>query len=286
MEGLGIDLRLIVVQIINFGLLLFLLKRFLYKPILKSLDDRKKKIAESLDRAQKIEEEWVKLEEKKKEALQKAKEAGRELVESARSAGDRERSEIVARAKEEAERMVARAKEQLDLEREKLRGEIKTELADLSIALSEKFMEEKIGKEEKEKFVIPSLDMLRKKAQSVSFSEGITTFGKKKVSPQSEKIAMEFLTLLKKSQNLKLLPEIVSKLEVQINIPAQVITAAALKTEDQQKIRGVLGEIYGGCLKINFRVEPKIIGGIIVTVGDEVFDNSLLGKTQKLRESL
>lgn len=286
MEGLGIDFRLIVVQIINFGLLLYLLKRFLYKPILKALDDRKAKIAESLDRAQKIEEEWAKLEEKKRVELQKAKEAGREFMESARSSGERERSEIVALAKEEADRMMARAKEQLDLEREKLRGEIKEELADLSIALSEKLLEEKIGKEEKMSFVIPSLDVLRKKVKFEAMPEGLTFLGKKKVSPQAEKIATEFLTLLKKSQNLKLLPEIVSKLEGQANIPAQVVTAQALNAEDQQKMIEVLEEIYGRGLKINFRVEPKIIGGIIVTVGDEVFDNSLLGKTKKLRESL
>jgi len=55
MEALGLDIRLLVAQLINFGLLIFLLNKFLYKPLIKMLDDRKKKIAEAAENSIKIE---------------------------------------------------------------------------------------------------------------------------------------------------------------------------------------------------------------------------------------
>ena len=91
MESLGIDLKLIIIQIINFGLLLFLLTKFLYKPILRLLDERKKKIEESLANAQKIAEEKVKLEEEKTKEITEAREVGKRIIEEMRLFGEKER---------------------------------------------------------------------------------------------------------------------------------------------------------------------------------------------------
>lgn len=289
MESLGIDLRLIIAQIINFGLLLFLLTKFLYKPILKILDERKKKIAESLVSAQKIEAERAKIEEEKQKELERAKEAGREVMEEMKIEAGKQREETLKKAREEAEKIVQKAKEQLVLEKAKLQEELKAVAASLAITLAEKFLKGKIGREEREEFLKQSLEKLREKIpQRVSFS-GLPTdesLGKRKISPQAAKLALEFLSFLKRTQNLKLLPEILGRLEEQIFIPAQVVIAAALKPEEQQKIVDTLEEIFGKGLKIKFRVEPKIVGGMIVKVGDKVFDNSLLGKTREFKEAI
>ena len=59
LHNLGIDFKVIIAQIINFGILVFTLVHFLYRPILKALDDRKKKISDSLDKAKEIEQSWL-----------------------------------------------------------------------------------------------------------------------------------------------------------------------------------------------------------------------------------
>src|SRR3989337_2314560 len=100
MESLGIDLKLIIIQIINFGLLLFLLTKFLYKPILRILDERKNKIEESLANAQKIAEEKVKLEEEKTKEITEAREVGKRIIEEMRLFGEKEREEILKRTRQ------------------------------------------------------------------------------------------------------------------------------------------------------------------------------------------
>ena len=281
MEKLGIDLKLIIFQIINFSLLLFVLAKFLYKPILKILDERKKKIAESLANAQKIDEELAKLEEKKGKEIEKAKEAGRSILEEMRVEGEKQRVETLTRAKEEAEKIAQRAKEQLDLEKEKLREELKAELVDLSIAMTEKLLEKKIGKEKKEDLISSTLQTIRKEARKVS--SGPSSLVEGRLSP---KTLSDFLALLKRAQNLKFLPQILGNLEEKILTPAEVITASPLKADEQKKIRTTLEEVFGKGLKIKFVVNPKIMGGIVIKVADKVLDNSLLGKARQLKESL
>lgn len=286
MESLGIDLRLIIIQIINFGLLLFLLNKFLYKPILKILDERKKKVAESLAQAQKIEEEHVRLEEEKKKELQAAQEAGREFFEKAKTEGERQRNEIIGRGKEEAERILQRTKEQLELEKEKLKEDLRAEIADLSIATAEKLLEKRIGKAEEKELLSQALKKLKEKPlESVGLLEA-EAFRKRRISPQAVKIATELLTLLKRTQNLKLLPEILAKLEESAFVPAEVTTSSVLAREEERKISDILEEIFGKGLKIKFKINPKILGGMVVKVGDRIFDSSLLGKAHQLRESL
>lgn len=286
MESLGIDLKLIVVQIINFGLLLFLLTKFLYKPILRILDERKKKIEESLASAQKIAEEKVKLEEEKGREIAEAKEVGKRIIEEMRTVGEKEREEILKRARQEAEKMVKRAEENLVLERRKLESELKEELVDLSVVMAERLLEERIERKKEGELLSQSLDKLREKVKRGILPTMVALPAKKKISPRAAKIALEFLTFLKRSQNLKLLPEILIKFRENLPAEAEVTTASPLALSEEKRVSFVLKEIFGQGLGIKFAVNPKILGGMIIRVGDQIFDNSLLGKAQQLRETL
>ena len=73
-DKLGIDLKLLIAQIINFVLLLGILTFLVYKPILKLLDKRKKMIEENVENTQKIEERLEKLEEEKEKVMAEASE--------------------------------------------------------------------------------------------------------------------------------------------------------------------------------------------------------------------
>src|SRR3989344_4531891 len=74
MEGLGIDLKLLIAQIINFGLFFYVFKRFLAKPFVSFIDEEKQKEAEretSLQKAKKLEDELLKKEQQAQEKARK-----------------------------------------------------------------------------------------------------------------------------------------------------------------------------------------------------------------------
>ena len=99
MEALGLDVKLLLAQVVNFLLLWFILSRFLYKPILKMLDDRKKKIKDGLDTAAKIEKKLEDIQEKEKE-----------IIKAATSRAAIEEAQLIALAKTQSVQIIETAK--------------------------------------------------------------------------------------------------------------------------------------------------------------------------------
>lgn len=127
----GIKPILLIAQIVNFAILLFILKRFMYKPLLKVLDERKQKITKSLKDADEIEERLKKIEQDRDEKLKEtALEVKGILKEAAENADT-----IIAAAHDKAgkdiEKLMEKSKQSLELEKEKLHQEIRGEMADL-----------------------------------------------------------------------------------------------------------------------------------------------------------
>lgn len=112
MESLGLDLKLILAQIINFGLLVFVLSRFVYQPLIRLLDERKAKAEEILAKSKKIEEQLGALEDKEEEILKEAREKAREEREKLLLLASEEKKAIIEQARvaaaREAERGMAR----------------------------------------------------------------------------------------------------------------------------------------------------------------------------------
>lgn len=118
MEALGIDFKLFLGQIINFLILLLILWRFAYKPIVKMLNERREKIADSIANAKKIEEDLIVTEQKTKAMLDQAQKEGQKILENSTQAATEQKKEIVALAKNQAEKEIARAKESINQEKE------------------------------------------------------------------------------------------------------------------------------------------------------------------------
>lgn len=134
LTNFGVKPILLIAQIVNFTILLLILKRFMYKPLLKVLEERKKKIADSLKNAEEIEARLQKIgEDRERELTKAAKEAQAILDEATKNA-----QELVAeahqKASQEAEKVFAKSSEQLKLEREKLQAQMRVELAGLVVA--------------------------------------------------------------------------------------------------------------------------------------------------------
>lgn len=133
MEALGVNGISIGIHIVNFLLLLFLLQRFLYKPIMTLLDNRAAQIKESVEAAERMRQESARADQERLEAIREARRQAEEIVTRATQEADRQRAEIIGRAREEAERIVARAEEEANAERQAAMVELRGQVADLAV---------------------------------------------------------------------------------------------------------------------------------------------------------
>ena len=135
---LGIDWRLLIAQLINFLILLFVLRRFAYKPLLKLLDERKQKIADGLANAQKAKSNLEEAGKERQEIISTAKKGASEIISLAEAAAQKNREETLKEAKAGVEKIVAEARKQIESEKNKMIGEIKSEITELVILAAEK----------------------------------------------------------------------------------------------------------------------------------------------------
>lgn len=140
MEGLGIDYRLLILQVANFLVLLFVLKKWVYKPFLKFLDERAEKIQESLKASEKMRQELKDFEAKKRDELQSLKERSQSILETVKAEAHAEKSVILDQASAEAKSLVEAARQQIGREREETIKGIRKEVADLSLEMAKKIL--------------------------------------------------------------------------------------------------------------------------------------------------
>lgn len=148
-------------QVVNFLILLFILKKVLYGPILKVLEQRKQRIAESLKNAEEIEKRLIQTEDEREKVLIKAaSEAQRILDEATKSAGL-----LIADAKQKATRemeaIVKKGEASIKTEREKMFQEIRTELADLVVISLEKVVNKTLSQKDQKALIEKSVKDLK-----------------------------------------------------------------------------------------------------------------------------
>lgn len=128
---LGIDWKLLIAQAVNFLIVLAVLYRFLYKPLLKFLDERQQRIAKSLAEAQRIETELKSLEVKRQESEREAKRRAQEILMAAEAEAETRRQEMLAKMKDEARAALAAAKQRFEAEHEEAMRRLRQEAARL-----------------------------------------------------------------------------------------------------------------------------------------------------------
>ena len=147
MEALGINLNFILTQIFHFLLLLWLLQKFVYKPILKLMAERRERIEEGLRAAELAREEAARQRaELEKQLEEERRQAQARIAEVARQA-DKLREQILAEARAEAERIVAEAREQAEQERERILQEARRQIAELSLLVAQKVVGESLDEQ-------------------------------------------------------------------------------------------------------------------------------------------
>lgn len=151
MENLGIDIKILIAQAINFVLFYLIIKKFIAKPFSSFLEEEKNKEKErqrALENAKKIEEELVVKEQKIKADAQKEMKL---LIEETKKNAQVVKEDLLKQANLEAEEIKTKIKSQLEDEKEKLYKEVKQKVADLSFDLVNKGLREALDEETKKR---------------------------------------------------------------------------------------------------------------------------------------
>jgi len=154
---LGIDWKLLIAQVVNFLVLLFVLYKFAYGPIVAMLEKRQKKIEQGLKDAESARKNLEKSEEKQKEILKKARADFKVIVEKAHTQAEKSKLEIAAEAKTQAKKILADAKAEIGREKKKTIGEIKSEIGGLVAMAAEKVIEEKVDSKKDREIIEKSI---------------------------------------------------------------------------------------------------------------------------------
>ena len=131
MGKLGINWYLLVSQIINFGLIAFLLARFLYRPVLNALQSRTARIQESIENAEQVKQQLARAQQDYDAQLARARQEAAQIVAQANERAQVQAREVLANAQADAERIKAEAQQQAQQEREQLLRGLQGQLANL-----------------------------------------------------------------------------------------------------------------------------------------------------------
>ena len=150
MEGLaslGINPATLLAQVINVMILFLLLYLVAYKPIMRMLDERSRKIKESMEQTELIKQQAERAGEEAQKRIEAASKEGQELLARAAKTGEDTRHQAQDEARKAAEALLARARTEIQRERDEAIDGLRQEFADLTILAAEKVIERSLDKE-------------------------------------------------------------------------------------------------------------------------------------------
>ncbi len=148
MDKLGIEPTLLAAQVVNFLVIIFVLQKLLYKPILGMIEKRKKEIAEGLALTEKMREEDEKLKIKQDKALAKAREDALSVIDDAKKQAKELEKELVADAHDQAASVLARAKAEAEDMKLAAKDEIRREAVELAVVMAKRLLSSSLGAKE------------------------------------------------------------------------------------------------------------------------------------------
>ena len=243
MEALGINLGMLIIQIFAFAIVMLTLNAWVYKPMLNMMETRKQKIAQGLEDARVAAEARADAQKEadkiRAEAQAEAAKIVREATERAEAAGQ----DVKASAEAEAAKARDAAMAEAEMERNRILGDLRGQVASLAIAAANKLVGE-------------ALDEKKQHALLNEFFSGV------------------------KSGKVVVLDDASFKGDL-----AEITSALPLNQDEESLVRQeVLSKV--GAKDVAFRVDPSILGGLVIKVGDKVLDNSVAGRLEGLRQNL
>lgn len=138
MEKLGIEPSLLFAQVVNFAIIVVVLTKLLYQPVLSMLEKRRKEIAEGLALTERLRIQEEKMATRSEKLIAQARTQARALLEEGKKAGEEAKREIIAGAHREATEIVDRAKREAAATHEALEGSIRREAVELAVTIAKR----------------------------------------------------------------------------------------------------------------------------------------------------
>ncbi|MEE1229491.1 MAG: F0F1 ATP synthase subunit B [Phascolarctobacterium sp.] len=152
----------LIAQILNFLVLVFVLAKFAYKPLLGMMEERKNKIASDLETAEQAKKDAEAVKAEYAAKLADARQEAQAIIENARKTAQAAHDKIMADTKVEQEQYVAAQKEIIATEKKKAMDEVRAQVISLSMIAAGKIVEQKLNSEEDKKMASKIVDSIMK----------------------------------------------------------------------------------------------------------------------------
>ena len=133
-----------IANLVNFAILLYLMKRFLYKPALAYLDRRRELVASRMEAARKSEERAEELAATREQELSTAREQARRTLDDARARAEEIIAQSKGTARQEGERILAEARRQIEQEREQMMEDLRRSYAEIAVLGAERVLDREV----------------------------------------------------------------------------------------------------------------------------------------------
>jgi len=153
LAALGFNLPGLVSQMVNFLLILIALRLLLWKPFLRVMDERKRRIEEGLQASEQAAHAAEQSQEESRRVLEEARAEGRELVQRAQETSTRLREELEAQARRDADQIVERARAEMALETQRAVQALRAEFADLTVRAAERVVGQSLDRDAHQRLI-------------------------------------------------------------------------------------------------------------------------------------
>ena len=154
------DPGLFIWTIVTFLVLLALLAKFAWRPLLQALESRQERIRNSLEDAERARQELERLQQESAKILQQARIEAESIVTQTRADAERLREELKQKAKDEADKILRNAQQQIQLQTRQAIQQIRHEVADIAVLLASKLIERNIAKEDNARLIDDTLKQI------------------------------------------------------------------------------------------------------------------------------
>lgn len=141
MQALGIQPLALLAQIVNFLIILWLLKKFLYGPVLKIIQDRQKKITKSMDDVEKIEQRLAKLEKTVQQKITTANQQADQILKEAKLSSKKIQKQAQSQAEKESQKIITQAEDRVKAQEKQMITKVETKISDLAVSMAEKILQ-------------------------------------------------------------------------------------------------------------------------------------------------
>ena len=155
---LGINVPVLIANIVTFTALLIILRAFAWGPIMKMLDERREKIAESLSAAEQAKVQAAESERQVQEQVETARREAQQLITQAQEISTRIQSDARTQAQADAEATLARARNEIQQERDQAIADLRKEFADMTISAAEKVINQSLDRNAHRRLIEEALE--------------------------------------------------------------------------------------------------------------------------------